>query len=146
MRLSIGDVMNLINEINKEKSLYNFKKLVGKYTQGKTQAVIEQEGYYDMENGGQYVEGKTETVDLIPAAVVPLSDDDLKFDEAGTYNDDNMKMYCYKHLEKSTKVKYEKNDRRIYYFTILSKRDYSDYDKDLQIYYMRRVDRDDKDN
>ena len=146
MKLSIGDVMNLINEINREKSLYNFKRLISKYTQGKTQAIIEQEGHYDMENGGQYVEGKTEMIELIPAAVVPLSDDDLKFDEAGTYNDDSMKMYCYKYLEKSTKIKYEKNDGRIYYFTILSKRDYSDYDKDLQIYYMRRADRDDKDN
>lgn len=138
--------MNLIEEINQEKNLFDFKNLVGRYAQGKTQAIVEKEGYYDMANGGQYVEGKTETIELTPAAVVPLSDGDLKFSEAGTYSDDSMKMYCYQYLEKSTRIKYVKNDGRIYYFTILSNRDYSDYDKGLQIYYMRRADRDDKDN
>ena len=136
----------MIREINERKSLYKFKKLIGRYSQGTASAIIESEGYYDMQNGGKYVEGKSEEIDLFPCAIVPLNSDDLAFDEAGTYNDDNAKMYCYKHLAKKTKIKYIKNDNRVYYYTVLKSKDYSDYDKDLQIYLIRRVSENDTDN
>lgn len=124
----------------------NFKQLVRRYQTGKVQVVEKTDGYHDMNNGGEWVEGDSSTHDLTLFAIVPLSDEDLKFDEGGNYDDQSRKLYCYKSLVKGTKVVNTMTDGTVSEYKIMQSRNYSDHDKGLQIYYMRRVDRNDKDN
>lgn len=124
--------------------MYNFKRLVTKYSKGTTTARIKAEGYYDQENGGDYVEGQEIKLVLTPAAVVPLNKDDLKFDTGGTYSADNRKLYCYTKLEKGTVIENLQTNGTNKVYKILAERDYSDYDPGLYIYILERADRDDK--
>lgn len=125
--------------------MFNFKGLVNKYSKGMVFASIEEEGHYDVDDGGKYVDGSIVTIKLDPAAIVPLNKDDLKFDEGGSYSDDNRKLYCYLRLVKGTEITNVMNDKSIRRYKILAEEDYSDYDKDLHIYILERVDRDDFD-
>lgn len=124
----------------------NFKQLIRRYQTGEVQVVEKIDGYHDMDNGGEWVEGDSSTHNLTLFAIVPLSDEDLKFNEGGSYDDQSRKLYCYKSLTKGTKVINTMVDGTISEYKIMQSRNYSDHDKDLQIYYMRRVDRNDKDN
>lgn len=125
--------------------MFNFKGLVNKYSKGMVFASIEEEGHYNVDDGGKYVEGSILSIKLDPAAIVPLNKDDLKFDEGGSYSDDNRKLYCYLRLVKGTEITNVMNDKSIRRYKILAEEDYSDYDKDLHIYILERVDRDDFD-
>lgn len=125
-------------------SIHNFKRLIKKYTTGTTIAVKETEGYYDMENGGVWVDGEKESIVLDPVAIVPLSKDDLKFDGGGTYSDDNRKLYCYEKLEKGTIIINTQYNNVTKTYKILSDKDYSDFDTGLYIYILERGGRDDK--
>lgn len=124
--------------------LYNFKNLIKKYSKGIVTAIIETEGYYDMENSGKWQEGAKKELKLLPAAIVPMSRDDLKFDEGGNYSNDNRKLYCYEALEKGTIINNLQSKRIVKTYKILAEKDYSDYDDDLHIYILERSDRDDK--
>lgn len=108
-------------------------------------ASIEGEGHYNVDDGGKYVEGSILSIRLDPAAIVPLNKDDLKFDEGGSYSDDNRKLYCYLRLDKGTEITNVMLDESIRRYKVLAEKDYSDYDKDLHIYILERVDRDDFD-
>lgn len=125
--------------------MFDFKGLVSKYSKGMVFASIEEEGHYNVDDGGKYVEGSILSIKLDPAAIVPLNKDDLKFDEGGSYSDDNRKLYCYLRLEKGTEITNVMNDKSIRRYKVLAEKDYSDYDKDLHIYILERVDRDDFD-
>ncbi len=125
--------------------MFDFKGLVSKYSKGMVFASIKEEGHYDVDDGGKYVEGSILSIKLDPAAIVPLNKDDLKFDEGGSYSDDNRKLYCYLRLVKGTEITNAMNDKSIRRYKILAEKDYSDYDKDLHIYILERVDRDDFD-
>lgn len=62
------------------------------------------DGYYDMEHGGVWVPGGTETVEK-EAIILPLSSEDLKYDTGGTYTREDIKIY----------VKYPDGGFEIYY-------------------------------
>ncbi|KGF35862.1 hypothetical protein HMPREF2134_03240 [Peptoniphilus lacrimalis DNF00528] len=124
--------------------MFDFKNLVANYSKGTTKALIKSEGYYDQEKGGIYVPGEEINLILIPAAIVPLSNDDLKFDEGGNYSYDNRKLYCYKQLEKGTLIENIQSYGVTKTYKILGEKDYSDYDDGLYIYIVERADRDDK--
>ena len=124
--------------------LYNFKKLISKYSKGIVVALIETDGYYDMENSGKWQEGAKKELRLIPAAIVPINKDDLKFDDGGHYSYDNRKLYCYQALEKGTIINNIQSKGIVKSYKILAEKDYSDYDDDLHIYILERGDRDDK--
>lgn len=127
-------------------SLFNFKRLIDKYSQGTIKALTKTEGYYDMENAGNWVEGQTIEQAICPGALVPLSSEDLKLGEAGTYIESDRKLYCYQRLEKGTKIAYTNNSGIQRLYTMMSAKDYSDYDTGLYIYILRRADRNDADN
>ena len=86
-----------------------------------------------MENGGVWVPGGIEELEIEDAAVVPLSNQDLKFDEGGTYSYEDRKLYCYIDIEKGQKVKHKEKT-----YTVLEKKDYADFDSDLMIYVIKR--------
>lgn len=87
-----------------------------------------QEGHWD--ENGDYIEEQ-----LVPVAmsgiVLPLSEDDLRYAEAGTYSQKEKKVYTVAPLEEGRRVEY-KGDM----YTIQSFKDYSEY-ADVYIYLMR---------
>ena len=125
---------------------YNFKDTIKRHSHGKVVAIIEKEGYYDMENGGKYVEGVAEEIELSLAAILPLSSNELRFDTSGTYNQDSRKLYAYKAIPKSSRIVNIKEDESRCEYTILANQDYSEHDPGLYVYYLKRVGNDDKDN
>lgn len=124
--------------------LYNFKKLISKYSKGIVTALIETDGYYDMSDSGRWKDGVKKELRLIPAAIVPMTRDDLKFDEGGHYSNDNRKLYCYQPLEKGTIIKNLQSKGIEKTYKILAEKDYSDYDDNLHIYILERGERNDK--
>ncbi len=114
--------------------LFNFKALVKKFGLSLPVKLTHTGGYFDFENGGVYVEGNIDSVEF-NGVVVPLSSDDLKFDDSGKYGKEDRKLYCYEDFELGDKIMHKGN-----IFTIDSKKDYSDFDDDLNIYYLVRSD------
>lgn len=114
-------------------SLFNFKELVKKYSKYPPKAII-QNGYYDYENGGEYVEESIQKQEF-EGAVVPLSSQELKYEENGRYKSEDRKLYCYLNFEVGSKIEFKNH-----IFTIDKKKDYSDFDEDLNIYYLVRSD------
>ncbi|WP_333638208.1 hypothetical protein [Tissierella praeacuta] len=115
--------------------MHNFKRLVSKYSKVPAFIIKETEGYRDPNQGGIWVPGKIEEILIENGAVVPLSNEDLKFDEGGTYGVEDRKLYCYQDIDKGIKVKHKE---KIY--TVLEKKDYTDFDEELRIYYIKRGD------
>lgn len=122
--------------------IHNFKRLIKKYSTGRVLAKVNSEGYYDMEQGGKWIEKKIEDKIVSPAAIVPLSNDDLKFDGGGTYSHDNRKLYCYERLPKGTFIENVQEDGTVKLYKILAEKDYSDFDTGLHIYFLERGERD----
>ena len=113
--------------------MFNFKRLIKKYSKEPVYILRETEGYYDWEQGGIWVPGGEEEIE-IEGAVVPLSNEDLQFDEGGTYNFEDRKLYCYEDIDKGEKIKHKE---KIY--TVMEKKDYSDFDEGLSIYFLKRA-------
>lgn len=126
-------------------AVHDFKRLVKKYTAGTTLAIVEEPGHYDMDNGGAWVPGAQKLLILNLAAIVPMNQDDLKFDQGGTYSHDNRKLYCYEKLAKGTVIINCQVNESIREYKVLAEKDYSDYDEGLFIYILERGSRDDKD-
>lgn len=114
--------------------LFDFKGLIKRFGLHPPSLLVSSGGYFDYENGGVYVEGSI-TLEEFNGAVVPLSPDDLKFEDAGKYNKQDRKLYCYEDFEVGAKVKH-KGD----VFTIDQRKDYADFADGLRIYYMVRSD------
>ena len=88
------DKLSIIRANQNKNSLFNFQSLIGKYSEGTVEVIISlEDGHYDVNQGGKWVEGKSEVKLLEIAAIVPLSDSDVKFIEAGTYRTDHRKLY-----------------------------------------------------
>lgn len=114
--------------------MYNFRSLINLYKSNDLYLLQETEGYYDKFNN--WIPGKFEEIQIF-GAVTNLGTDELNFDEGGTYNKDDRKLYSYVALTKGTKIKHK---GKIY--TILDDMDYTEHDEGLHIYYMKRGDRD----
>ena len=123
--------------------MFNFKNLINKYSKGRVVAIIESEGYYDQNQAGKYVEGEKKALVLKPAAIVPMSKDDLRLDKGGFYSSDNRKLYCYKRLKKGGYIYNVQEDKTKARYRIMAESDYSDYDIGLFIYVLERADKDD---
>lgn len=118
-------------------SNFNFKRLIKKYSKVPVYKLIETEGYSDVNNGGIWVDGRIEEILIPNAAVVPLSNEDLKFGEGGTYTVEDRKLYCYEDIGKGTKVKHKDKS-----YTVIERRDYEDFDIGIFIYFVKRGGRD----
>lgn len=119
-------------------SLFSFKRLIKKYSKSPPYQLKETEGYNDMDQGGIWVPGITEEIEIEDAAVIPLSNEDLNFGEGGTYSTEDRKLYCYVDMEKGTKIKHKDIE-----YTILGRKDYEDFDDGLFIYILGRGGRSD---
>lgn len=86
------------------------------------------EGHW--KDGGEWVESTFETYPM-EGIVLPLSEDDLQYAEAGTYSVKDKKIYTTQALEMGQEIEY-KNDR----YTVQNFKDYTDY-ADVYIYFMR---------
>lgn len=86
------------------------------------------DGYWNDE--GDYIPGETKTVEMA-GIVLPLTENDLKYSEAGTYSTKDKKIYTTQPLELGRVIEY-KGDK----YTIQSFKDYSDY-ADVYIYLAR---------
>jgi hypothetical protein len=114
-------------------SIFNFKSLVKKYSKYPL-FFIKTTGFYDYENGGEYKE-TVESKEEFEGAVTPLSTQELKYDENGKYKSEDKKLYCYKSFDTGDKI-----EHKGLIYTIDKKKDYSDFDDSLNIYYMLRSD------
>ena len=113
--------------------MFNFKRLVKKYSKTPLYHLKETEGYYDYEQGGEWIEGDIEEIEFI-GALVYQTNEELQYDEGGTYSTKDKKLYTYNDFDKGDKIK--ANDKE---YTIQEKKDYADYDEGLYIYYCRKV-------
>ena len=113
-------------------TIYNFKSLVKKYSKKPCYKLQQTEGYYDYANGGIWVDGAITEVEF-EGAVVPLTGQDLQYEENGTYSSDDRKLYCYEEFNIGQKIKHNNVN-----YTIQKIKDYADFDDNLRIYYMRR--------
>lgn len=120
--------------------MFDFKYLIAKYTKGSTYLIDTSEGHYDPYQAGKYIEGETKFIKLEPAAIVPLSNDDLKFVEGGVVSSDNRKLYCYRRIKKGAYIVNIMDDKTKSTYRIMSEKDYSDFDKGLHIYMLERTD------
>ena len=136
----------MLDALLKHRTDYNFKDTITRHSKGSVIALKETEGHYDMGYGGVWIDGSVEEIILYPASILPLSRDELRYAEGGVYNEDSRKLYCYEKLEKKTKIIHTMLDETVRHYTILQLQDYSDYDKGLRIYYLKRADEDDTDN
>lgn len=92
-------------------------------------AYKEAKGHYT--NGGDWVPaGQPEPVDMM-GVILPLSDDDLRYAENGTYSVKDRKLFTVKELKMGQKILY----KGIHY-TVQNFKDYSDY-TDAFIYLAR---------
>jgi len=86
------------------------------------------EGHYD--DNGDYIPGANIPV-LMDGILLPLTENDLKYSEAGTYSTQDKKIYTLEPLEIGQTINYKGVD-----YTIQSFKDYSDY-ADVYVYYAR---------
>jgi hypothetical protein len=86
------------------------------------------EGYYNDE--GDWVGGGLVPVQMI-GIILPLSEDDLKYVEQGTYSVKDRKLYTTQPLQLGQKIEYKGTQ-----YTVQNFKDYSDY-ADVYIYYAR---------
>lgn len=109
--------------------MYNFKRLIKKYS--KELPLLKQTtgGYYDYENGGVWVDGDTQWTEF-KGAVLPLGEE-LIFDNSG-YTTDDKKLYTYEPVGPNQIVKHK--DRT---YTTMRHSGYEDFDKDLKIFILK---------
>lgn len=135
--------MNRLKQLQKAeqtKTKYDFKDLISRHTQGQTSSIyIEKE----LVPPGDYISvEKYEELDI--AAMVSITNEDLKADLGGLFNHDTRKLYCYKLLNKGDKIVNIMNNGTKRRYTILYHEDKSDYDDGLHIYYLERSDLNDR--
>lgn len=91
--------------------------------------IVTTEGKYE---GGVWVPGTEERIPF-KAAVVPFNDDMLQFGEAGTYTDNDRRVFTYRKLQDGDKLEID-GER----YTVFGERDFSFYGRGLKIYIVRR--------
>lgn len=87
-------------------------------------------------SGGQWVDGEwvpnTGNDEALKEGIIlPLSEDDRKYAENGTYTTKEKKLYVTFPIEEGTKIRYKDDE-----YTVQSFKDYSEY-ADVYIYLMR---------
>lgn len=110
---------------------FNFQRLIKKYNVTPAYAQTETPGSYDADTG-EWVPGTLTAVE-INGAVVPLSEQDLTYGEAGTYTTDDRKLYCYDDFANGLTIKHKDIN-----YTIAQKLNYSDFSGGVFIYILKR--------
>ena len=117
------------------KAKYRFKRLIDKYSH--TPIIIKEysNGYFDIENGNEWVDGDLKEIE-IKGALTNLKPDEFELGEGGPFHNEDRKLYCYQDIDKGATVVHKCNE-----YAIDSKIPYEDFDDNLILYYLRRVDR-----
>jgi hypothetical protein len=113
--------------------MFNFKNLIKKYSKTPVYLLEQTEGHYDYSQGGIWVPGTITEVEK-QGAVLPLTNEDLKYDEGGTYTTQDKKLYTYNDFEVGSKIKHKDLE-----YTIQEKQGYEEFDNGLNIYWCRRA-------
>lgn len=97
-------------------------------------------GYRDYSNGGQWIESLPADgikPKRISGIVVPLSNEDLQFDQSGTYTQEDRKVYLRipDILDKGDEVEFKGKRYRV-----MRKRDYQEVYADFNMYICQRSD------
>lgn len=109
--------------------MFNFKRLIKKYTKTKPSLKITTDGYYDYENGGTWVDG-TAIFAEFEGAVLPLGEK-LIFDNSG-YTTDDRKLYTYADIKENEIVRFKGRE-----YTTMEYKGYEDYDVDLKVFVLK---------
>lgn len=109
--------------------MYNFEKLIARYTKTKPSLKTTTEGYYDYSKGGVWVEGETIFKEF-EGAVLPLGEN-LIFDNSG-YTTDDRKLYTYEDIKENETIKFK--DRE---YTTMEYKGYEDYDIGLKVFILK---------
>ncbi len=96
-----------------------------------------QEGYFDYENGGQWVAPEMNLAS-IQAIVIPAQPDEVEFDQGGYHINMYRKVYTSGLLKKGDKVQYDNKE-----YTVLLGKDYAAYATGLRVFFIKRTDADD---
>lgn len=108
--------------------MYNFKRLIEKYTIVKPKKVVVT-GSYNQNAGGVWQE--TQTTMEIDGAITPINEA-LLDSESATYMTTDKMLYCHEDLNVNDKVQHKGIN-----YTIFQTKDFSDYDPSLRIYVLR---------
>lgn len=128
------DRLKKLQELSKTE--YKFKDTILRHSQGKVSVIEIKE---EIVPPGDIIKKEIIT-DLDAAAIVSITDEDLKADLGGKFNHDTRKLYCYKKLNKGDKVKNTMNNGETRVYTVLAVEDKSDFDRGLYIYFLERSD------
>jgi len=97
--------------------------------------IEKEEGYYD--ERGHWIPGDETEITVSPAALLPLTDDELAHDGGGTYSTDDRKLICYETLVQGQEMEaVEAYGKRKY--TVFGKKGYHDYAPGLHVYILRK--------
>lgn len=111
--------------------LFNFKGLIKKYERYPPVYLKTAGSYGDDGEYNEEVTGEEE----FNGAVVPLTFQELKEAENGEYRAEDRKLYCYRDFKTGEKIRHKG-----LIYRIDRKKDYSDFDDGLNIYYLVRSD------
>ncbi|WP_406945758.1 hypothetical protein ACJA3J_05780 [Halobacillus sp. SY10] len=100
-------------------------------------AIKKSEGYRDYSNGGQWVPGADLPPETMEGIIVPLSNDDLRFDTQGRYTEKDRKIYLQhpQRLEKNDRVHFGGQDYRV--FDVKNHEVYADF----SVYIIKGIDK-----
>lgn len=108
--------------------MMDFRNFLRPYMQD-AYLIEREEGHYD---GGEWIPGKEVKVHF-RATITIFSDDFMQFGEAGTYTEDDRKVFTYKELKRGQKI--EIADER---YTITAERAYDFYARGLRMYIVEK--------
>lgn len=115
--------------------MYNFKRLIKKYSKTKPSLKKTTEGYRDYDKGGIWVDGLV-TFEEFEGAVLPLGEK-LIIDNSG-YTTDDKKLYTYHNVEENQTIVFKGNE-----YTTMEYKGYEDYDIGLKVFILKRGGKDD---
>ncbi|MED1711716.1 hypothetical protein [Heyndrickxia sporothermodurans] len=91
-------------------------------------SIVKVDGHW--EDGGDWIPGGEKSAEM-QGILLPLTQEDLRYSEAGTFSVKDKKIYTVEPLEEGQQIEY-KGDK----YTVQSFKDYSDY-ADVFIYHAR---------
>ncbi len=110
--------------------IYDFRRLVNKYGKAKPALKTTSGGYYDYDNGGEWVDGVVEFTPF-DGAVTPISERVIY--DNGAYTADDKNLYTYADIGENQTVRFKDKD-----YTTMQVADYGDYDCGLKAFILKR--------
>lgn len=115
--------------------MFNFERLIKKYSHIKPMLKVKTGGYRDYDNGGVWVEGNVGWKEL-EGAVLPLGKK-LIFDNSA-YTTEDRKLYTYEDVQENETIKFKGRE-----YTTMDCDDYEEYDPGLNIFILKAGGKDD---